>query len=231
MESVLSQTWDNFEYIVVDGLSSDQTLSIVQEYEPRFKGRLHYISQRDEGIYDAINKGLKMATGDIIGILNSDDFYTSNDVLEVIARYFESDQYDAIYADVHYVCNDNLQKCKRYYSSRLFHSSFMRIGLMPAHPSFYCRKYIYDKYGIYDTHYRVAADFDILLRFIYFHHIKTKYVPKDFVTMRLGGVSTNGYASLSLIMSEHLRILKHHKLYTNRFLLSLRYIYKLFEFL
>ncbi len=231
MESVLSQTWSNYEYIIVDGASTDKTLSVIHEYEKRFKGRMRYFSEPDSGIYDAMNKGVKMATGDVIGFLNSDDFYTSNDVLSTVAKYLESDNYDAIYADIHYVFNKSIHHCERYYSSRFFRPWLMRFGLMPAHPSFYCHRTVYQKYGLHDTQYKIAADFDILFRFIYIHRIKTKYVPKDFVTMRLGGASTNGYTSWSLIMNEHLKILKYHKMFTNRLLLSVRYVYKIFEFL
>ena len=231
MESILSQTFQDFEYIIVDGASKDATLDIIREYEPRFQGKMRYVSEPDKGIYDAMNKGFAMATGDVIGILNSDDFFTSDDVLQAVVDGFAGEYVDAVYADIHYVNTDDLTKCVRYYSSSVFRPWMMRFGMIPAHPSFYCRKAVYDQYGSFDTTYRIAADFEILLRLIFIHRIRTRYVKKDFVTMRLGGASTTGYGSWSLIMKEHLQIMKQHGVVTNRFLLSLRYIYKLFEFL
>lgn len=231
MESILSQTFQDFEYIIVDGSSKDATLDIIREYEPLFRGKMRYVSEPDKGIYDAMNKGFAMATGDVIGILNSDDFFTSDDVLQAVVDGFAGEYVDAVYADIHYVNTDDLTKCVRYYSSSVFRPWMMRFGMIPAHPSFYCRKAVYDQYGSFDTTYRIAADFEILLRLIFIHRIRTRYVKKDFVTMRLGGASTTGYGSWSLIMKEHLQIMKRHGVVTNRFLLSLRYIYKLFEFL
>ena len=231
MESILSQTFQDFEYIIVDGSSKDATLDIIREYEPLFRGKMRYVSEPDKGIYDAMNKGFAMATGDVIGILNSDDFFTSDDVLQEVVDGFAGEYVDAVYADIHFVGTDDLTKCVRYYSSSVFRPWMMRFGMIPAHPSFYCRKAVYDQYGSFDTTYRIAADFEILLRLIFIHRIRTRYVKKDFVTMRLGGASTTGYGSWSLIMKEHLQIMKRHGVVTNRFLLSLRYIYKLFEFL
>ena len=231
MESILNQTFQDFEYIIVDGASKDATLDIIREYEPRFLGKMRYLSEPDKGIYDAMNKGFAMATGDVIGILNSDDFFTSDDVLQAVVDGFAGEYVDAVYADIHFVGTDDLTKCVRYYSSSVFRPWMMRFGMIPAHPSFYCRKAVYDQYGSFDTTYRIAADFEILLRLIFIHRIRTRYVKKDFVTMRLGGASTTGYGSWSLIMKEHLQIMKRHGVVTNRFLLSLRYIYKLFEFL
>ena len=231
MESILNQTFQDFEYIIVDGASKDATLDIIREFEPRFQGKMRYLSEPDKGIYDAMNKGFAMATGDVIGILNSDDFFTSDDVLQAVVEGFAGEYVDAVYADIHFVGTDDLTKCVRYYSSSVFRPWMMRFGMIPAHPSFYCRKAVYDQYGSFDTTYRIAADFEILLRLIFIHRIRTRYVKKDFVTMRLGGASTTGYGSWSLIMKEHLQIMKRHGVVTNRFLLSLRYIYKLFEFL
>lgn len=230
MESVLRQTYHDFEYIVVDGASTDGTLDIIHSYESRFNGKMRVISEPDQGIYDAMNKGFSMATGDVVGLLNSDDFYTSVDVLQTIAGNFLLGEMDAVYADVHYVKNDDVSKCVRYYSSAIFRRPLMRFGLMPAHPSFYCRRSVYERYGCFDTSYRIASDFENLLRLIFIHRIKTKYIKKDFVTMRTGGASTAGIGSRKLIMKEHLRALKAHGVHSNIFLLSLRYIYKLHEF-
>lgn len=229
LESVLRQTFSNYEYIIKDGGSKDDTLEIVKNYAPKFGERLKVISEPDQGIYDAMNKGFQMATGDVIGILNSDDFYTSDDALQVIAGAFANNDIDATYGDIHFVNDDDLSKRVRYYSSAVFRRSFMRFGLMPAHPSFYCKKAVYEKYGAFDTSYKVAADFENLLRIIYVGNIKTKYIPKDFVTMRTGGASTAGLSSRTQIMKDHLRALKINGIYSNVVLLSLRYLYKVYE--
>lgn len=229
LESVLRQTFTNYEYIIKDGGSKDNTLDIVKEYAPQFGDRLKVVSEPDKGIYDAMNIGLQMATGDVIGILNSDDFYTSDDALQVIADTFERNDIDATYGDIHFVNDDDLTKVVRYYSSAVFKRPLMRFGLMPAHPSLYCKKSIYEQYGSFDTSYRIAADFENLLRLIYIHKIKTLYIPKDFVTMRTGGASTASFASRRKIMREHLRAMKKNGVYSNFFLLSLRYFYKVYE--
>lgn len=230
IQSVLSQSYSNIEYIIIDGASQDNTIDIVKEYEPLFNGRIGWISERDDGLYDAINKGIAMSTGDVVGILNSDDFFTSPTVIEEIANNF-SEEIDAVYGDVHFVNSTDLTRPIRYYSSKIFKPSLMKLGFMPAHPTFYCRKSCYDKYGLYKTDFKIAADFDLLLRFIYVHHISLKYLPLDMVTMRVGGASTNGLKSHVCIMKEHLRSFKENGLKSNFFLLSLRYFYKLTEYI
>lgn len=229
INSVLKQTYTNIEYIVVDGLSKDNTMDIVREYEPQFEGRMKWISEKDKGLYDAMNKGVRMATGDVVGILNSDDFFTANDVLEKVAAGFD-EQTDAVYGDLHYVHPDDLQHSVRYYSSKIFKRNLMRMGFIPAHPTFYCRRECFDKFGYYKTDYKIAADFDLLLRFIYVNRIRTKYLPMDMVTMRTGGASTNGLKSRMGGMNEHLRSLRENGVKSNRFILSLRYFYKITEY-
>ena len=162
--------------------------------------------------------------------LNSDDFFTDNKVLERVVEAFQKDSLlDAVYGDVHFVNPNNLNKCVRYYSSRIFKKCLMRLGFMPAHPSFYMRKECFEKFGLYKTDYKIAADFEFLLRTIYRGNIKIKYLPLDMVTMRTGGASTSGWSSHKRIMKEHLRAFRENGLYTNIFLLSLRYFYKVGE--
>lgn len=231
-ESILSQSYHDIEYIVVDGASTDGTVDIIRAYEPRFKGRMHWLSESDRGLYDAMNKGISMATGDVIGILNSDDFYTSNDVLQTVADTFQhAPMLDAVYGDVHYVSPHDLNKCVRYYSSRVFRRGLMRLGFMPAHPSFYCKRQVYEQCGTFDLSFKVAADFENLLRIIYLNHTRTVYLPKDFVTMRTGGTSTSGWRSHYQITMDHLRALRKNHVYSNVLLLSLRYVYKVWEML
>ena len=246
LESVLRQSYKDIEYIIVDGASKDNTLDLIKEYEPRFEGRLHWKSEKDKGLYDAMNKGISRATGDIVGILNSDDYYTSDDVLKTVAETFaEHKEMDAVYGDVHYVDEHDTKKFVRYYSSRMFRRAWMRLGFMPAHPSFYCRKSTYDSFKLdgnviegfkgntdcayFNTTYKIAADFENLLRMIYVNRIKTLYIHKDFVTMRTGGASSSGVSSHKQINKDHLRALKENGVYSNYLLLSIRYLYKIGE--
>lgn len=231
LESVLAQTYKEIEYIVVDGASKDRTMDIVKKYEPLFEGKMRYVSEPDKGLYDAMNKGMRMATGDVVGILNSDDFYTGKEVLQRVAEVFQEGNVDAVYGDVHYVKPVDLSHFVRYYSSKPFRRWMMRLGFMPAHPSFYCRREVYRKYGTFNTSYKVAADFENLLRLIFVNRIRIHYIPMDFVTMRTGGASSSGLSSHKQIMHDHLRALKENGVYSNVFLLGLRYIYKVGEIL
>lgn len=231
MDSVLRQEYTNYEFVVVDGASKDGTVDIIREYEPRFEGRMRWVSEPDGGIYDAMNKGIAMATGDVVGILNSDDFYTSSDILSTIAHAFSlPDVPDAVYGDVHYVDEADTTKIVRYYSSQKFTPKRMLMGYMPAHPSFYMRRECYEKYGAFDTSYRVAADFENLLRLIYVNKIRTHYVAKDFVTMRMGGASSSGISSYLRIVADHFGAFKKNELEPHYLLYFLRYAKKLFEF-
>ena len=229
LDSVLRQTWTDLEYIIVDGASRDSTMELVREYEPRFEGRLRWISEPDKGIYDAMNKGLAMATGDVIGILNSDDFFSSDTILEQVATVMEDPDIDAVFGDIHFVHPDDLTKCVRYYSSQSFRRWQMRMGFMPAHPSFYCRRDIYEKYGRFDASFRVSADFELLLRLIFVHRIHTRYIPLDFVTMRTGGASTSGFRSYERILQDHLRAYRQNGVRSNLLLDGLRYPCRLLE--
>lgn len=230
-ESVLRQSFTNYEYIVVDGGSQDETIDIIREYESIFGSKMKWFSDTDEGMYDAMNKGLSIATGDVVGLLNSDDFFTSNDILSIVANAFEDESLDAVYGDVHFVKDSDLTKCVRYYSSKRFKRSWMRYGFMPAHPSFYCRRSIYEKYGTFDLTYEVAADFECLLRLIYINKIKIKYLPIDFVTMRTRGASTSGLSSHIRILRDHQLAFKKNGVYSNVLFEFLRYGYKIGEML
>ena len=246
LDSVLRQDYRDYELIVKDGGSTDDTLAICREYMPRFEGRMRIIDTPDCGIYDAMNQGIAAATGDVVGILNSDDFYTSFDILKTVARRFEKyPDIDALYGDVHYVREEDVTRLTRYYSSRLFRRCWMRLGFMPAHPSFYCKKAVYERYKLdgrnipgfkgnpdcayFNTTYKIAADFENLLRMIFVNRIRTYYVCRDFVTMRTGGASSSGAASHKQINRDHMRAFRENGVYSNYFLISLRYCYKVVE--
>ncbi|WP_315517504.1 glycosyltransferase family 2 protein [Hoylesella shahii] len=230
MQSVLDQSYSNIEYIVVDGLSKDNTLNIVREFEPLFAGKMRWISEKDNGIYDAMNKGLHMATGDVVGILNSDDFFTDNDVIEKVAQAFTDDKIDAVYGDVHFVRETNLSRCVRYYSSAGFRPWWLRFGIMPAHPSFYARKEVFQKAGLYKTDYKIGGDFEMMVRLFKRFDIKTKYLPMVFVTMRMGGASTKNVGSRLTLLREDTRACRENGVYTHPLLICLKYFYKVLEF-
>lgn len=227
MESVLAQDYDDYEHLIIDGGSKDNTLDIVRELEPRYKGRLRWVSEPDRGIYDAMNKGILMATGDVIGLLNSDDFYTSKDILSTVDK--EIRQFDAVYGDIHYVDPRDTTTPIRFYSSAPFRRWKMRLGFMPAHPSFYCRRTVYTRYGLFDLDFKVAADFEQLLRLIYINRIFTRYIKKDFVTMRTGGASSSGFESHKRILRDHLKAYRKNGVSSSLFLESLRYVYRVGE--
>lgn len=226
LESVNAQTYPDIEHIIVDGASKDNTLDLVKKYGKRVS---LIISEPDKGIYDAMNKGIKAATGDVIGILNSDDFFTSDNVISAIVFAFENNDIDAVYGDVHYVNPENLNKCVRYYSSAVFKPSLFKFGLMPAHPSFYVKRSCYEKYGLYSLDYKIASDFDLLIRFLYTHKIKYRYLKKDFVTMRTGGASTKNLNSRMLLNKEDLKACRKYGIATNIFMIMFKYFYKIFE--
>lgn len=231
LKSIVAQSHQDIELLIIDGGSTDSTLSIVEQYHSQLGERLRVVSEPDRGLYDAMNKGIARARGEVVGILNSDDFYSSPDILAQVTQTLSHPDLDAVYGDIHYVSPSNLSQPTRYYSSRIFRPWTMRLGFMPAHPSFYCRRDIYQRYGTFDLQYKVAADFEQLLRLIFIHRIRTRYLPIDFVTMRTGGISTSGLQSHKNIVRDHLRALRQHNIYSNVGLMSLRYLYKIGEIL
>ena len=230
LRSVLAQTYKEIDYWVVDGGSKDDTMDIVRKYEPLFGGRLHWISEPDRGIYDAMNKGISHSTGDVVGILNSDDHFTSNDVLERVAAEMQADNtLDAVYGDIHFIKDGAPDRIVRYYSSKPFRPFWLRFGFMPAHPSFYARREVFEKHGLYSLDYKIAADYDMMVRLFLKHRIKAKYMPMDFVTMLMGGLSTKGVRSRVVLVSEDVKACLTYGFYTNRFMISLKFLYKIFE--
>lgn len=233
LRSVLSQTYGNIEHLIVDGNSTDGTIEIVKSYADKYRQRgfeLKWISEDDRGLYDAMNKGINLSSGAVVGLLNSDDFFTSPTVVATVAQEMQQQkELDAVYGDIHYVNPDRLSKCVRYYSSKDFTRSRMRMGFMPAHPSFYCRREIYREHGLFDTEFQIAADFEQLLRLIYIRNIKIGYIPLDFVTMRTGGISNAGFSSHRQIFAEHRKAYKKNGVNSNILLESYRYICKIVE--
>lgn len=236
LRSVFNQSFTNVEHIIKDGGSKDDTLEICKNFEQKYykdecKGRtINILSDKDKGIYDAMNQGVKAATGDVIGILNSDDFYTSDDVLARVAGEFETNpELEAVYGDIHFVKDENLKKCTRYFSSRYFRPWALRFGFMPAHPSFYVRREVYEKYGLYDLDFRTSSDFEMMVRLFVKEKIHAQYINKDFVTMRAGGESTAGLEAKRKVNRDIAGSLKKHGVYSNQFFQSLRYFWRIGE--
>lgn len=228
IDSVLNQSYDNIEYIIKDGGSTDGTNDLIRKYEPKFGERLVWVSEKDEGIYDAINKGISLATGDIIGIINSDDYYHSNTIIEEIVNEFKNNEVDAVFGDVVYVKPNNIHKIVRYYSSRFFTLNKTRFGLMPPHPSFFTYRHYFKEYGGYKTDYKIAADYDLMARFLYVHKMRYKYMPKAFLTMRTGGTSTHGVQNVIIRNNkEIIRACKENNIYTTLCLVCSRYLFKI----
>lgn len=229
IKSVLQQTYSNIEYIIIDGASKDNTLDIVKQYEPQFGERLKWLSENDSGIYDAMNKGIKMATGEIVGILNSDDYFTSPDVIERMVATFDDQSLDAVYGDIHFIRDGKPEKCVRYYSSKRFRPFWLRFGFMPAHPSFYCRREVFEKAGLYKIDYKIGSDYEMMVRLFMVHKIRAKYLPLDFVTMRTGGASTRNVKSRLQLIKDDVRGCRENGFYTNPLMISMKYLYKIFE--
>ena len=223
IESVLGQTYKNIEYIIVDGASSDGTVEVVKRYGDRIS---KFISEPDNGLYDAMNKGIALATGDVIGILNSDDFYIDNGVIGRVVKEFEEKKVDSLFADLVYVKSSNLQKVVRYYDSSQFLPDKFQYALYPAHPTFFVKKWVYDKLGLYKIDYKIVADFDIMARFLYTNNISYSYLKEPIVKMRIGGASTS-ISSIWINSLEQLRVCKENNIDSNIFKILLKYPIKL----
>ncbi len=193
IRSVLNQTYDNIEHIMVDGGSSDATLDIIRKYDDSID---YWVSEKDTGVYDAMNKGIALATGEIIGFLNADDIYMQPDVLSRVVAVMSDPKVDACYADLIYVNRKQTDRVVRFWKSRDFVPGLFEKGWMPAHPTFYVRKSVYQKFGGFDLRYRLQADFELALRFIAIHGIQTCYVPEIWIRMRTGGMSNNSIRNI-----------------------------------
>lgn len=186
IQSVVSQSYSNIEYIVVDGLSADNTLKIVDKYKNNIS---KIISEKDNGIYDAINKGIALATGEVVAILHADDFYADSNVISSIVNEFINKKVDTVYGDLQYVDRQNTTVVKRNWISGEYQKRNFLNGWMPPHPSFFAKKECYTKYGNFNTILKSAADYELMLRFLYKNNCTVAYIPKVLVKMRVGGKS------------------------------------------
>ena len=211
IESVLNQTYKDYEYIIKDGGSKDNTLDIVREYEPKFGGKMKIVSERDKGIYDAMNQGFQMATGDVLMLINSDDLFARADALELVVKEFEKHpEVDGVYADLYYVSQNNIDNIVRVWKTGK--QKPMRRGWLPAHPTFYVKRESYEKYGYFNLNYPLAADFELMLRFVEGHGIKLTYLPEYLVKMRLGGATSKNIQNIYRQDVETIRAFKENHL-------------------
>ena len=226
IKSVRSQDYKDVEYIIVDGNSNDGTKEIIKANNDLID---KWISEPDKGIYDAMNKAIKMATGEVVGILNSDDFYSSSNVISQVAKTFNDSSVDAVFGDLVFVDPNNLKKVVRRYSSAKWSPEKFARGFMPAHPTFFVRRKYYEQIGLFKTDYRIAADYELLIRFLYVHKLKYKYLPLNMVTMRKGGVSSRGIRSNIILNDEIIRGCRENGINTSVFKVYPKYFTKLFE--
>lgn len=226
LESVASQSYKDFEHIIVDGGSTDGTPGIVRAWNEH---SLHLVSEPDNGIYDAMNKGIALAKGDYIGMLNSDDYFAKPTALEMIAAHFSANNVDAVFSCLDIVDPANLNLVLRKYRIRNYSPFMLRIGVMPPHPTFYCRKSCYEKAGPYRTDYRIAADFEMLVRLLLKCHISWEFIDESLVKMRAGGLSSSGIKSNWVVNREIIRACKENGLYTNFLFLALKLPLRMLE--
>jgi glycosyltransferase involved in cell wall biosynthesis len=226
IDSVLSQDYPNIEYIIVDGLSTDETPEIVIGYGNRIS---KFKSEKDDGLYDAMNKGISMATGDIIGILNSDDIYSGSGVISEVMTVFNEKKVDIVYGDLYYFRTGFPDTPLRYYKGGTFSLRRVRYGLMPPHPTFFIKKEVYNKHGKFNTQYTLSADFDLILRFLGVHKVPFEYMPKVLVKMRTGGKSTSSLKRTLIMNREDLQSCKSNGVKTNILKFYSKYLIKIFH--
>jgi len=223
LTSVNSQTNSYLEHIIIDGKSSDNTLKICNDFGHISK----IISEPDKGIYDAINKGIKNSTGEIIGFLNSDDTFYDENSLKIISEAFDKET-DCVFGDLIYT--DKNENLKRVWKGSGFKKGAFKKGWMPAHPTFYCRRSVYEKLGLYDDSFKIAGDFELMLRFLEKHNIRSKYIPHTLVNMKVGGASNNGLKSKLDILKEEFRAFDKNDINVNKLSYILHKAKKIKEF-
>jgi len=228
IESVLSQKYKKIEYIIIDNDSKDGTANIINNYKDKIS---KIIIEKDYGIYDAMNKGIKSATGDLIGFLNADDIYINDNVITDIVEAVTIYNKDSVYADLIYVDKYNIDIIIRYWKSGSYDINNFKLGWHPAHPTFFVKKAVYDKYGLYDTKFKISSDFELMLRFLYKHKITTHYIDKPIIKMRYGGTSNNSFKNIIRGNINCLRAFKKNNIKVSVFYPIFRIIWKLKQFI
>lgn len=225
-ESVLSQTHKDIDYWVIDGGSKDATIDIIKEYEKKFSGRMHWISEPDKGIYDAMNKGIARSTGEVVGILNSDDFFFDSVTLENINKAFEEHNTDCIFGNLIYVNAANTNIIERIWRGSEYREGIFKYGWVPAHPTFYVKRMCYERLGLYDLSYQVSADFELMLRYLAKHKVSSWYINKFLVRMRVGGESNSSIKNIILGNKNIIRAFNENGVDMSRFYTAHRLIPK-----
>jgi glycosyltransferase involved in cell wall biosynthesis len=228
LDSISAQTYKVVEWIVIDGVSKDTTTAKIKG---NFTGDLKIISEKDTGIYDALNKGIKLATGDVIGFVHSDDFLASREVLSEIARVFQEENVDGVYGDLHYVNKDDTSKVIRYWKSETFKPELLQQGWMPPHPTLFLKKEVYEKHGCFNLNYNIAADYDLMLRIFSDSTLKFNYLPEVITKMRVGGASNRSLKNIQLKSQEDLRALRANGIKNPLKVLAYKNFSKLGQFL
>ena len=193
--SVLNQNYNNIEYLIIDGESKDQTLAILNKFVADFN-QIRIFSEKDKGMYDALNKGINLASGDIIGFIHSDDFLESNDIINQIVSMIKSESLDGVYGDLQYINRNNPQTIIRSWKSLDYHQSLLERGWMPPHPTLFLKKEVYEKHGLFDLSYKISADYDFILRIFKDSELKFGYIPKVITKMRTGGISNRNLKNI-----------------------------------
>ena len=227
LDSVSSQTFAGLEHIVVDGGSTDNTLDIIRAHGKRVTKLL---SGPDAGIYDALNKGIQAASGDLVGIMHSDDLYSDPSVLEKVAQFMATAGTDSCYGDLVYVERQDISKISRYWRSGSFNAERFRYGWMPPHPAFFLKREVYSKYGLYDLSFPLASDYELMLRMLYRHRVSCAYLPEVLVKMRCGGASGYGLANTPRMLFENYRAWRSNGLPVNPLTFALKPLRKLSQF-
>ena len=207
IKSVLSQDYSDIEYIVVDGASSDGTVEVIKKYENQIS---KFVSEKDKGIYDGLNKGVSLATGDVIGFLHSDDIYADENIISDVVKMFEENETDSIYGDMVYVDKYDTSKIFRYWKSGQYSFKKLCNGWMPPHPTFFVKKEFYDRYGKFDLDFGIAADYDFMLRMLGKYKISTMYLPKVLYKMRVGGASNRSIKNIIQKSREDIKALRNN---------------------
>lgn len=226
IDSVLNQDHPSVEYIIIDGGSTDGTQEIVASYGQRID---HFVSEKDQGLYDAMNKGLALCTGEIVGMLNADDIYAHSQVLSKVAHSFRQYGKDTLYGDLVYVPEDDPNKIVRYYPGKGFHPHQMSRGMMPPHPTYFVKRSLYEAHGNFDLQYSICADFDLMVRLFLLHQSSYHYLPELMVKMRTGGSSTQGLKSTFTINREMRYSLRSHGISTGWIRIYSKYFQKVFQ--
>jgi glycosyltransferase involved in cell wall biosynthesis len=228
LNSVAGQTWSNVEHIVIDGASTDGTLAVIERYRA---GLAKVVSERDAGIYDAMNKGLRLATGDVIGFLNADDVYAGDWVLSHVAKAFlDESTLEAVFGDVEFFRPANPDQPVRRYRSGQFSPRQIAWGWMPAHPTLFLRRQLFERYGLFRSEYRIAGDFELVARMFGRGAVAYRYLPEVLVRMRIGGVSTGGLRNTLRLNREVLRACRENGLASNWLKILSKYPAKLLEY-